>query len=91
MRSDWSIWLVSNQLPLLPLLFLSRTYKVLVVGLHPVEVSHVGLETPSIGQGRVIEAADVPFANHVRLVPCLVHVLREHLDYSQKKKSVTDG
>ncbi len=44
-----------------------------------VEVAHVRVEPPLAGDVLVVEAADVPLADHVRFVPGLLHVLREDL------------
>lgn len=44
-----------------------------------VEVAQVGVEAPLAGDMVLRVAADVPLADHVRLVPGLLHVLREDL------------
>lgn len=56
-----------------------KTNLVCPVHLLVVEVAQVRVEAPLAGDVVVGVAADVPLADHVRLVPGILHVLREDL------------
>lgn len=57
-----------------------------VEGVLPVEVSHVGAETPLGWERLVVVTAEVPLADHVRVVSGLVHVLGQHLSGGMKNE-----
>lgn len=46
---------------------------------HALEETHVRVESPLARDVALVVAAQVPLANHVRLIPGILHVLREYL------------